>query len=481
MAEQGTEVGRGARTRSSSLQLNKVDFGDDDVRLGKAENCCRAVGGLWRPTGSARRDSDKRILRAAKEVVVAGLRVQQLADELSKGWRRELQDEAKIMGKQRGWAVRWRKRVELAGPGAAAEQAKLAALSDGYRRVLGAALRRGDLTVAQHRGALRRWELQQRRRKLEIRGTCGCRMLNGEEVHPAAWWLIAGALGVYLTRRRRRDPFFRRLGEDPGGSGLDAARGAEYAEKVAPGGLLEGVRHCVSWSSTDRWTAAFRKYVRCGGRRMVLAAGGRMRRERASALVAAQAAGFQRVFTSTLQHDPVGAGWDGGGGARVSPNVCGSLSGAPLQPVGTLIRWTRVNASARGRQKRQGRRRAAAKERIVRELRRGSEADDGGRWAVEEILEVARAATRGRRVLVKVRWAGENDDGDAWEDSWVGLLLLTVDLRREAMRRLKKRASEVVKSTAKVGWRRSPRLAAAGSSGAAEEEDEEVSASEGSE
>ena len=247
MAEQGTEVGRGARTRSSSLQLNKVDFGDDDVRLGKAENCCRAVGGLWRPTGSARRDSDKRILRAAKEVVVAGLRVQQLADELSKGWRRELQDEAKIMGKQRGWAVRWRKRVELAGPGAAAEQAKLAALSDGYRRVLGAALRRGDLTVAQHRGALRRWELQQRRRKLEIRGTCGCRMLNGEEVHPAAWWLIAGALGVYLARRRRRDPIFRRLGEDPGGSGLDAARGAEYAEKVAPGGLLEGVRHCVSW------------------------------------------------------------------------------------------------------------------------------------------------------------------------------------------------------------------------------------------
>ena len=83
-------------------------------------------------------------------------------------------------------------------------------------------------------------------------------------------------------------------------------------------------------------------------------------------------------------------------------------------------------------------------------------------------MEVARAATRGRRVLVKVRWAGEDDDGDAWEDSWVGLLLLTVDLRREAMRRLKKLASEVVKSIAKVGWRRSPRLAAAGSSGAAE-------------
>ena len=109
---------------------------------------------------------------------MAGLRVQQLADELSKGWRRELQDEAKVMGKQRGWACRWRKRVELAGPGAAAEQAKLAALGDGYRSVLGLALRRGDLTVAQHRGALRRMEVQRQRRKLEIRGTCGCRMLK---------------------------------------------------------------------------------------------------------------------------------------------------------------------------------------------------------------------------------------------------------------------------------------------------------------
>ena len=118
---------------------------------------------------------------------------------------------------------------------------------------------------------------------------------------------------------------------------------------------------------------------------------------------------------------------------------------------------------------------------MVQELRRGSEADDGGRWAVEEILEVARAATRGRRVLVKVRWAGEDDDGGAWEDSWVGLSLLTVDLRREAMRRLKERAGKVTKSIAKVGWRRSPRLAAAGPSGAVEEEEEEASASEGSE
>ena len=118
---------------------------------------------------------------------------------------------------------------------------------------------------------------------------------------------------------------------------------------------------------------------------------------------------------------------------------------------------------------------------MVQELRRGSEADDGGRWAVEEILEVARAATRGRRVLVKVRWAGEDDDGGAWEDSWVGLSLLTVDLRREAMRRLKERAGKVTKSIAKVGWRRSPRLAAAGPSGAVKEEEEEASASEGSE
>ena len=215
---------------------------------------------------------------------------------------------------------------------------------------------------------------------------------------------------------------------------------------------------------------------------MVVATGVRLRKERDSALVAAQAAGFQRVFTRTLQHVPVGAGWGGGGGARVAPDVSGSLSGSSLQPVGTLIRWTRVNASARGRQKRQRRRRVMAKERVITtELRRGSEADDGGRWAVEEILEVARAATRGRRVLVKVRWAGEDDDGDAWEDSWVGLPLLTVDLRREARRRLKKRASEVTKSIAKAGWRRSPRLAVTGSSGTREEDEEEASASEGSE
>ena len=48
------------------------------------------------------------------------------------------------------------------------------------------------------------------------------------------------------------------------------------------------------------------------------------------------------------------------------------------------------------------------------------------------------AATRCRRVLVKVRWAGVDDDGDPWTDSWVGLSMLTVDLRLEVMRLLKR-------------------------------------------
>jgi ribonuclease HI len=66
-------------------------------------------------------------------------------------------------------------------------------------------------------------------------------------------------------------------------------------------------------------------------------------------------------------------------------------------------------------------------------VRDGTEADDGGRWAVRCIRAVRRhEGRRGRPLDVLVEWEGEDSDGDLWEESWVSVTYLTADLRAEA-------------------------------------------------
>lgn len=100
----------------------------------------------------------------------------------------------------------------------------------------------------------------------------------------------------------------------------------------------------------------------------------------------------------------------------------------------------------RGPVQNKARRKAVRKERrerqrrvVMRAVYDGLEPDDAGRWAIQRILQVERPATsrRGRPLQVLVQWVGDDEDGNPWQDSWVGITRLTADQRAEA-RRLEK-------------------------------------------
>jgi hypothetical protein len=76
---------------------------------------------------------------------------------------------------------------------------------------------------------------------------------------------------------------------------------------------------------------------------------------------------------------------------------------------------------------------------VMRDVRDGIEPDDAGRWAIQRIVQVERPSTsrRGRPLRALVQWVGEDEDGNPWQDSWVGVTMLTADQRAEA-RRLEK-------------------------------------------
>ena len=78
------------------------------------------------------------------------------------------------------------------------------------------------------------------------------------------------------------------------------------------------------------------------------------------------------------------------------------------------------------------RRKAVRKERrerqrrvVMRAVYDGLEPDDAGRWAIQRILQVERPATsrRGRPLQVLVQWVGDDEDGNPWQDSWVGITI----------------------------------------------------------
>ena len=98
-------------------------------------------------------------------------------------------------------------------------------------------------------------------------------------------------------------------------------------------------------------------------------------------------------------------------------------------PVQNKVRRKAVRKERRERQRRV----------VMRAVYDGLEPDDAGRWAIQRILQVERPATsrRGRPLQVLVQWVGDDEDGNPWQDSWVGITRLTADQRAEA-RRLEK-------------------------------------------
>ena len=109
----------------------------------------------------------------------------------------------------------------------------------------------------------------------------------------------------------------------------------------------------------------------------------------------------------------------------------------------------------------------------------GEECDDGGRWAIEELLDVRRGGARGTRLFCLVRWAGEWEDescayDSAWEAkvSWTAFSELTKDMKPPLARAMAAAAFAPSARTQHVGvakrrrtlpvskWRPTPRLAA---------------------
>ena len=81
----------------------------------------------------------------------------------------------------------------------------------------------------------------------------------------------------------------------------------------------------------------------------------------------------------------------------------------------------------------------AARERrgaAMRGVWAGDEADDGDRWAVEQLLDVRRPKLRrGRQLEVRVAWVSRGVvESVRWRPSWTPVGWLSADLRREARR-----------------------------------------------
>ena len=450
---EGVEIGDGTRV----VELKRADFSGEERRGSEYEDCVRGVGALFRPSGDARKNRNDKVLKLATSVAIAGLRVQQVADELTVAWMSSLRDVANGWRIQCEMLAEWRSKVVETGPWAVAELRRLSAAAGELRRRANAEVAKGTMTAPQRRWVGERIGKAKACRAAAIVGSRGRASLGGEVVRPAVWWLLAARVGEYVGRRRAQAA--GSVWEDDFGFDRmeDAAFDTMALEADGRGRLTGGWRNGVLGRAEARGSA-MRAYVTAGGRQAVDTERGRLTRLRAARANAKQAAGFRRCMTGV-----------------------GSMSGRPLEPVGEKIRWERARGRSTAARAAVVRSRKERKRRVTQELRRGLESDDSDRWAVDELVEVVRRAGRGGGIKVRVRWAGEDADGAPWEDSWIGLRELTPDLRTEARAMLGPaggRAGRAPAGVQKAGWRRSPRLAEIDASRVEEEADVEGGAEE---
>ena len=152
------------------------------------------------------------------------------------------------------------------------------------------------------------------------------------------------------------------------------------------------------------------------------------------------------------------------------PNGRGTLSGKSKEPLGLLVRLefkprSRTHTSAAGASRR-------------RKFVSGDAADSRQRWAVEGVIE----ARRSGGIWGLVPWVSAQVERlPGWEDSWVRLLHMSADLRRDTRRLLgtrQRRLPAASRPIVRVGERRSGRVAAkvAAVAAAVEERERDVRA-----
>ena len=413
------------RASDGAIALREGDL-PRDLSGARRVDIIRGLGGLFGGSGT---DDDKKheVRKAVREAVQAGLQVQRVGAEMTASYERQLADEVRDARKVRKWAKRWREAVLRGGP------ARAAAL----REVARAAARVGqalDDSAASGRlgGRERRWAFWRLKRSTNTLWMAARRSHRHEPMgQAAAKWCISWALRSWLARRRGP------AGDDEGI--VVSILGAVRVQLEVAGD--EEVRRGIG----QRRMAAARAWCAAGGVKGVKRAGAAMRERARVRRAALQEAALRRgLATEVVDFEP--------------------------QVVVDLSRRARRNAAAR-------RKRALRRREMERELRRGREADDLGRWAVREVLEVRRV---GRRIEVKVAWEGvkpseesegedEEEEGEPWEDSWVRMSQLTADLKRDVRRRLgvadRRRGGRGQAARGAVGWRRSPRLIDAGAGG----------------
>ena len=160
------------------------------------------MGALFRPSGDARKNRNDKVLKLATSVAIAGLRVQQVADELTVAWRSSLRDVANGWRIQCEMLAEWRSKVVDTGPWAVAELRRLSAAAGELRRRANAEVAKGTMTAPQRRWVGERIGKAKACRAAAIVGSRGRASLGGEVVRPAVWWLLAARVGEYVGRRR---------------------------------------------------------------------------------------------------------------------------------------------------------------------------------------------------------------------------------------------------------------------------------------
>ena len=454
----GQAMGGTHRQLGGLLQLlsstGRVDFdmSNDEARLLEGE-MRRVFGKCVLGSGSKGVDRQRSVKRALRRLVLAGCDLLQTAQV----WEAEtllLVVELNCRGYlQRLCFKPWKAQWSASGPARVAALAELRRGREAVQRAAAAAVARGTMSNLGRfiAGVRVVREARKERALIELR-------LPGHDPRVAALWCIAAAVRVARWRRLRAREAYER---SRGWARLTTARPARRAPVVVqlwrvalPGfalparsavaaacSSLEGVVVPGAFKSAAAAVGRCLRYgltsfdplarSRFSGRKLLVALRAKVGESEAARLLVAMQARMLK--------------WCRRGGH-------GTLSGRPKEPLGVLH-------SLEFKPRWRGREGAAAAKRN-RSFRKGAAADSNQRWAVEGVLE----ARRSGGIWGLVRWVSQKVDGaEGWDDSWVRLLHMSAELRRETRSLLGTRPRLVAVAPsppARVGERRSERVAA---------------------
>ena len=400
----------------------------------------RFAGGLVRGTGDAALDRSKVLHCSLRGAMIAGARVQQAAQALTRDAELLIREEAASLSRVKKFAQRWRRITCEAGPKRAAALREASMAVSLARRAICARAQSGELSAEEAESQMKELVTEGEvdrvvtdtvlaRALTAIRETC--RKVGGDAY--LQWRIVAG----YRRWRLRallqsRGPHGRgdagqgtrcgRVGTPPDREVPEArdmlayvtgytdriyvpVAGARSPRDAIGDACITGVIELeqtahARWELGGRWRGELRR--RCARAKRARA----MRNTHKEAETSRAAAGMRRYLGSF-------------GGAPVG------VSGKPLSPISGPISWEVATRRKRGRAAHTSGRPAESAAR--RRFLSGSAPDRWDKWRVDKVMEVRRprSGTRGRGargVEARIRWVGRDPvSGLPWADSWIPL------------------------------------------------------------